>query len=318
MNRNIALDILKLALAFMVIGLHSGFLNDISPIANYMTVNGLFRIAVPIFLLINGFYFYPVLTGGKVKNWLKKVIYLYSFWMLFYSYFWFKPAELSISGIATVISQIIIGYHHLWYISGMIGAAVLLSVINKMSNRILFLATFITFFTGVAIHYLGNFHIFQTSIIDTYFNYNWVHRNLLLFSFPFFCLGFLINKLKLQDKISTKNVLFICILGLILVFIESYLNYVNLERAEGLDNLISLIIAAPALFILFTKINIKGRSKNIALYSSAIYFIHSFFLSVIRKTTDFEGTSGTISVIILSILASYFLIEINKKLKFIF
>jgi len=301
----------------MVVGLHSGFLNDINPLANYMTVNGLFRIAVPIFLLINGFYFYPVLTGGKVKNWLTKVIYLYSFWMLFYSYFWFKPAELSIYGIATVISQIIIGYHHLWYISGMIGAAVLLSVVNKMSNRILFLAAFVTFFTGVAIHYLGNFHVFQNTELDTYLNYNWIHRNLLLFSFPFFCLGFLINKLSLQNKISTNNAFFMCIIGLILVFIESYLNYVILEKIEGLDNLVSLIIVAPALFILFTKINIKGQGKNIALYSSAIYFIHSFILSIIRKVTNFEGTAITLSVIFLSIFASYFLIKINKKLKFI-
>lgn len=55
--RNGALDVLKIAMAFIVVGMHAGFLTDISPIAAYLTANGLFRIAVPVFLLINGYFF---------------------------------------------------------------------------------------------------------------------------------------------------------------------------------------------------------------------------------------------------------------------
>ncbi len=98
LNRNVSLDILRFSMALSVVGLHAGFLADLTPLGSCLTVNGIFRIAVPVFLLINGFYFYPVLIKGKSADWLKRVLYLYVFWMLFshgvgqnnpYNYFWF-------------------------------------------------------------------------------------------------------------------------------------------------------------------------------------------------------------------------------------
>jgi len=112
LSRNIALDILKVTLAFMVVGLHADFLADITSTGSYLTVNGIFRIAVPLFLLINGFYFYSVLANQKTANWIKKVLSLYVFWMLFYSYFWFRPSELSFVEFAKIAKTLILGYFH--------------------------------------------------------------------------------------------------------------------------------------------------------------------------------------------------------------
>lgn len=50
LTRNISLDVLKLTMAFMVLGLHAGFLSDYSKSGEFLFVNGIFRIAVPIFL----------------------------------------------------------------------------------------------------------------------------------------------------------------------------------------------------------------------------------------------------------------------------
>ena len=41
LKRNITLDILKLVLAFMVVGIHAEFLADISILGQYLTVNGI-------------------------------------------------------------------------------------------------------------------------------------------------------------------------------------------------------------------------------------------------------------------------------------
>ena len=57
MERNVSLDILKLSMAFMVVAAHARFLSEISPLGEYLTVNGLFRIILPVFLIINGFFF---------------------------------------------------------------------------------------------------------------------------------------------------------------------------------------------------------------------------------------------------------------------
>ena len=62
-RRNVSLDLLKVAMAFAVVALHAGFLEEHSDFGNYITTQGLFRIAVPVFLLVNGFFFSAVLEN---------------------------------------------------------------------------------------------------------------------------------------------------------------------------------------------------------------------------------------------------------------
>lgn len=84
-NRNIALDLLKLLMAAMVVAIHAEVFKDINQALSYFTVYGVFRIAVPVFLLINGFYFFQTLRDNRVTIWFKRLIALYLFWMLIYA-----------------------------------------------------------------------------------------------------------------------------------------------------------------------------------------------------------------------------------------
>lgn len=317
MDRNIALDILKLSMAFMVVGLHAGFLGDFTPLGQYLSVNGIFRIAVPVFLIINGFFFFSVVANGAQIYWLKRVSILYVIWMLFYSYFWFSTPELSLIGIAQLTQKIIIGYHHLWYLSGMVVAAIILLLLRHFSLSFLISSTLVSFFVGVVIQYLGNYHYFEGGTLDTLFNEHWFHRNALFFSYPFFCIGYLIHKHSIHEKFGLKYVGVISALGVLLLLGESYLNYYQAGRDGGFDNYLSLILVCPFIFLLFIKLNISGNSKNIALYSSAIYFIHSLLLSVLRRFTELEPTLLTVTVILTSIGASYVVIKVNKRVKII-
>ncbi|WP_373312790.1 hypothetical protein [Deefgea tanakiae] len=79
----------------MVVGIHTVFLKDISLEASYLTQDGLFRIAVPIFLIINGFYFYSAISNNNSALWIKRLFHIYLFWMILYAYFWFRPSELT-------------------------------------------------------------------------------------------------------------------------------------------------------------------------------------------------------------------------------
>lgn len=317
MNRNVSLDVLKLLMAFMVVGLHAGFLGELSTLGSYLSVNGLFRVAVPVFLIINGFYFYPVLAKNFQVNWLKRVLILYVVWMLFYSYFWFSVPDLSLVGVIKLVKNIIIGYHHLWYISGMLGAAVLLLALKRLSSILLIATIIISSVIGIAIQYLGNYHYFEGSVLDKLFNLNWFHRNALLFSYPFFGIGYLINKHNFHERFSLKSTVVIAAIGTIFLLFESYLNFYQEGSEGGFDNYLSLLFVCPFIFMVFKKMDIQGNSKNIALYSSAIYFIHSFILSVLRKFSELEPTMLTVSCILISVVASYFIIEVNKRLKFI-
>ncbi len=317
MNRNIALDLLKLIMACMVVGLHAGFLNEVSELGSYLAVNGFFRIAVPIFFIINGFYFYPVLLKNNYVAWLKRVLILYVVWMVFYSYFWFFVPGFYFVEVVGLLQQVLVGYHHLWYLAGMLGAALILLAVYRFPFSLLVASVLVTFFCGVLIQYLGNYHILADSVFDEWFNLHWVHRNMVFFAYPFFCVGYLINKYSVHEYLSFELIFAICVVGFLVLVGESYVNYRQALHDGVFDNLLSLLLVCPFVFMFFLKCNVGGESKKVALYSSAIYFIHSLFLSIFRKYTEIDGTLLTLLTIMASVFSSYFIIKVNDKIKFI-
>jgi len=304
-------------MALMVVGLHAGFLSESSQLGSFLFSQGIFRVAVPVFFIINGYYFYSALLKSSQFLWLKRVTILYLVWMAFYSFFWFYVPDMTTISFLKLFIRFLIGYHHLWYVSGMIGAAIVVIILHKQGPKFTIACVGVTFISGVLIQYIGNYHVFPGTIFDKAFNITWLHRNFLFFSFPFFCIGFLIHKYSFGKKISVQVALIATIVGFFLLCIESYFNYIQPQRDLGFDNYLSLILVSPAIFILFLNQEVRGSSKNIALYSSAIYFIHSFILSVLGEFTEFEGTNLTIVAIITSAIVSIFIISLNKRIKFI-
>ena len=58
MERNLSIDILKVILAIAVVFLHTRIFYDLSTLLGHVFVQGIFRLAVPIFLVITGYYFF--------------------------------------------------------------------------------------------------------------------------------------------------------------------------------------------------------------------------------------------------------------------
>ncbi|MHA2937667.1 acyltransferase family protein [Vibrio sp. RC27] len=314
MNRNIALDILKLSMALMVVGLHSDFLRDISPLWNFLTVHGIFRAAVPIFFLINGFYFYPVLLKNNQLYWFKRFFTLYIFWTIIYSYFWMENPKFPF--YLVFLKNIIIGYYHLWYVPALLGAAMILTTVKNISVKKLIISIILTFICGVLMQYIGIYHLYEGSIADEILKHDFTYRNLLFLSYPFFCLGYLINKFSLYDNVSFRSIIVFILIGLFALLGESYVNFYQDGKRGGFDTFLSLMLFCPFVFLFFIKLNIPHKGKELALYSSSIYFIHKLVLILYQKYTDFGGTMLTLITIITSALLSYFIVNGNQRLKF--
>ena len=62
-KRKTSIDLLKITLAIFVLLIHCNFLIDYNKALNFLTVQGLFRIAVPLFFIINGFYFEKIIDS---------------------------------------------------------------------------------------------------------------------------------------------------------------------------------------------------------------------------------------------------------------
>lgn len=310
-SRNISLDILKLILAVFVILLHCKVFSEYNEVIYYLSVHGLFRIAVPTFFLINGYFFKNVIKTGQIKKWAIRVLILYVVWMIIYAPFWLS------SNINSSIINLLIGYNHLWYIKAMLLCGILLFFIKKMSRKNMLILTSILFSIGVFLQYLVNYHLFEFAFLDKLKEITFIYRNFLFLGLPFFIIGYLISITDLPKRITSKQINYLMFLGAAALFIESYINYYYTK--EGIDNLFSLILISPLIFIytLNSKLKYSINSKNIALISTAMYLVHPLAVKLLNSIHKFDPSFLSLLTIILSFTISLFLLKINSKLKFL-
>lgn len=305
--RNLSIDYLKVVLAFFVVLLHLGFLIKEIPELGFLLVNGLFRLAVPLFLIITGYYFTQITTFEKFKKWILRITILYSIWMVFYAPVWVNSDSL-ISNLLTIS----IGYFVLWYLAGVIVGGSLLFLCKNIESKYLLTLAISLYLVGYFLQQMGNLHLF-TGSLDKLLNWHPVSRNFLFNCFPLLALGFLIKKTKLDSKLKISITLLA--FSIILLILESYLNYTFISSNEPLDHLLTVLITAPIIFIYVKNIKIMGDNKNLASFSTAIFLIHPFFI-ILHSFFSIE-TSKVVFVLGTSLVASVFLVFLNKKIKYL-
>jgi hypothetical protein len=267
-----------------------------------------FRIAVPIFFLINGYFFSDAIENKKVNKWIIRVFILYFVWVIFYSFLWFKLS------VKSIFISVFIGQFHLWYINAMLLSGILLCILKKMNPKNMLILIFILFSIGVLLQYIGNYNTFEPDIRKTYI---YIHRNFLFLGFPFFAIGYLIKIKKWHKRITPKQTIFLISLGALFLCIESYINFYYTKK--GIDNLFSLIFTCPFIFMYAINSNLKYNinSKNIALVSTAIYLIHPWVMNILNTIFELYPTTLSLLTVIFSLVASLIIIKINNKIKFL-
>lgn len=305
MGRNLSVDILKIILALFVVFLHMNFLKESHPLTSFLLVNGLFRIGVPVFLVITGFYFLHIDTVPKLRKWLFRTFLLYAIWMLIYYSHWKDEENLFLT--------VIFGYHHLWYLIGTFFSGIILFLLRNLSAAKLFTIALFLFLCGFAVQVLGNMHYFKADS-DVLLNDYLLYRNFLFVCFPFLTIGFLLHKLDLnlnQFKFSFPLLIF----SVLLVIAEAWFDYENIS-AESTDILLSLFIASPLVFLYAQKIYVKTQSKILANLSTAIYVVHP----LIMKSDFYKDLQSDFKILIFLLIlipVSFGLVFLNRKLKYL-
>lgn len=310
-KRNMSIDLLKIILAIFVVLLHCNIFRENYPALTFLSVHGVFRISVPIFFIINGYFLNKVFMENKIFNWAKRVFILYLIWMLIYIKLWFSFDS------QILIYNILDGYHHLWYLRAMLFGGVILFYLKNLSSCKLIAISFILFLIGVIFQYLFNFNVINLEENNSYFSNTIIHRNFLFFGFPFITIGYLINREdwgRISIKFRLKQAFFISI---VLIIIESSLNF--LFTQQGIDNLFFLILICPTIFIiaLNSKINLEIDSKMIAKISTAIYLTHPLIIYILGAIYNFSSISLALLTVPLSIISSVVLIKLDSRLKFL-
>ena len=303
--RNISLDILKLVLSFFVIGLHCAFYKDHDRDIAHMLNNGLFRIGVPLFLIINGYFFYSIKTSAQFRKWVRRILMLYVFWMICYIPIW-QP-KLRPMTLISVFN----GYFHLWYIVNLLYAALCFWMMRKLDNRLRNAVVISLFTIGLALQYVGNYIITDdTTFVGNLLDFTPLYRNFLFMCLPLFYLGYKLNET--QIKFSSTAL----ILASVLLLAEIWLNMLFADY-EGFDILLSLVVFCPIVFVKIRDLQIMSENKYVSLVSSSVFLTHPIFMYLLQQKGITAQTPLTIYTILLAVAFSVVVIPINKRLKFI-
>jgi membrane-bound acyltransferase YfiQ involved in biofilm formation len=239
--------------------------------------------------------------------------------MCVYSCFWI---DINNFDFLKSLLVAIFGFNHLWYLAALLPGGLLLHKLKRLSDKKLIILAVLCLLTGTTIQYLGKFEVFSnTPLLHKITNYPPLYKNFIFFGFPFLTIGYLIHKLDIIKKIDKKKLQILLFLSIALILTESLIGYYSLNGAPIGDLYYSYLLVTPVILIssFVFKINTKKQnSKKLSLYSIAIYLIHPWIIYAIYKYFKLPPTLLSIVTLLGSIGASYFLILLNRKIKYLF
>lgn len=313
-ERNITLDYFKLILSILIITIHMRRWGE-QGIEYWLISEGIARMGVPCFFLINGYFLKAVFSDVKhLFKYLVHLVLIYVVWLIIN-----QPEFLPTVTMSSKILRIIFeGYYHLWYIIALMQASIILYLIRNLKPVILLCSTLMLFLAG---WYLQNGTYILNSSINTHMIELLTNpRNFLFMGLPFLTLGFLIAKIKKEQilKISSKVLITVIVIGFTLLISESTYLFTIRETIHDprFDFYFSLIILCPALFILILR---KGRRKQsdgyISKFASAIYFSHVIVLTLLSSIGYTQNMRSLGCTIFLCLLFAAGVVALNKRIK---
>lgn len=301
MERNVTLDFFKIFLSILVITIHIGPLTASYPHLNWLISQGIARIAVPCFFIINGYYLVKKIGDFKaMKKYVLHLLLIYLVWSAIYISLYIQQFDL-----IALLEYCVFGILHLWYVIALIGGCIIFFILRKIvkNDNILLILSVILLLIGVLLESLRGDHLF-------------VVRNGLFIGFPFVFLGYYIYTKDLVKKAKDIYLIPLIVLSFVTLCIES-----SFARPLGFshDLYFSLIIFCPAILLFVFKHSHYKKNNTYLTYlgslASAIYFIHYF---VIIKLADIEMPYMVLRfaiVLLLSAFLSVLIIYINKRIK---
>ncbi len=310
------LDILKAICAFLVICIHISYKDKIGNI-----VTPLCRIAVPIFFMITGFFYYR--TSKKPLRQIKKVLVLIILSNLLYFIF-----ESIISGSPQIPSKEEIKesflYNsspfefHLWYLNALLYVLIIAYITDKLKIR-----KFLYFLIPILLIINLIYGEYSIAVLNKNFDPIYM-RNYLFVGLPYFLIGDLLykNKDKIAKKIPTKSfAILIPLFGFTSIMEERILNDLG-KDAIG-EIYISTTFFAIAVFLLAIKtkqVNYQNIVAEIGRkYSTYIYIIHVMFINLFNKYVTINNNilNNTIQIIIFfaSLLVAIMYVKTKNTIK---
>lgn len=308
-GRSLSVDSLRLCLAVMVVFLHCNPASDLSPILSYVTGNGLYRVAVPAFFMLSGYFFYSAVQAGRAMGYVRRIGLLYGLWMLLYLPLWY--GALRVEAPLRGLLLITFGWWHLWYLASLACCALLTVWLRNRPTRHLLVLAVVLFGIGVAIMYAM---LMRWLVPEGVFPGPgiWLNRNGLFLGLPFFLAGFILRREGWERRVPAPLLWAAALVGLTLLVTEAWAIRSYAPRVLGLDTPLSMGLAAPALVMLALRGTRAAHSRLLGTLASGTFFLHVAFLVPLMKYTSLSRTA--IALITLAATALMSLLLYRTKL----
>lgn len=309
--RNYLLDYYKVLLAIFVVGIHTSPFLEYSRPLSFIFNLGIFRLAVPTFFLINGYYATVALeTKQNLKLYLLRVLKLYVFWTILYFPLFMWTHDFSIKNIVWGIIVVFYGYGHLWYVTALLGGmAFFYYLLHHYNKKTILILAVIFYFIGCFIELFQEYYSkSRTGFFAEVARLQLWKLNFIFFAFPFISVGYYLKK-----EFNQFYFLRYLNVALLLFIIELVCSYYFLPL--GRNMLFSLLLIAPSIFYYFTtKKQFQTKAYFLSGYldklPNSIYYVHglfNFFTSLL-----FFNISSTSKFVLVSLLSVFFGILVIK------
>ena len=334
-NRYFYIDILKSLCALMIICIHTPFKNEIG--YNIVAIS---RCAVPIFLIISGYFNANKHNSKDYKKQIKKILVLILISNILYFFYGLAKSILKNNlaaylfqcfNIKSILEFLILNESpfasHLWYLSAFLYVLIIALFVDKFKLRK-------KVYRIIPILLITDLIFGKYSLLLFKFELPYILvRNFLFVGVPYYFIGCYIreNKEKIIYKFGySKNIILIILFSLTTILERGVL--VNIGCNATRDHYISSTLLAISLFICFLK---KDLKKDITVYKNSlikgllqflqnigekysllIYIIHPIIMSVISHIVHIKIIIPIIVFLIsylVSIIIKKFLNELNKK-----
>lgn len=297
-NKGISIDIWRFAASFLVAAIHISPFEKINGELEFFFTAVLGRIAVPLFLMITGYYILDMARENKkaLVSYTAKILKLYIFCIFLYLplnvYMGLegtaegKPETL----ILSVLKDIFINgtFYHLWYfpalISGLWAVYFLIKRTGKKAGIAITCLLYIIGLFGDGYYGFIEGNGIIKGFYDALFNISDYTRNGLFYAPVFLYMGYLIKR---AGKKGTYDFMYAFLLFLLMSAEGIILHRSGMQRHTAM-----YLFLVPLMYFLFRALIFQSGSENRKLRNMAsyVYIFHPFLIVAVRFFSKLTGT----------------------------
>lgn len=309
MSKKINIDAVRFIVTFLIVAIHISPFAQMNGGFDFFFTRILGRIAVPLFLMITGYYVLNRSLKNKevLKDYSKKILKIYLFCILIYIPINIYMGELKGIHVVSILKDIFMNgtFYHLWYFPALVlGLWITYYLLDKMKDKKTLFIVIVLYFIGL----LGDSYYgfirgneILVTIYDGLFKIFDYTRNGVFFVPIFLYLGYHVGK-------GNRNIcspFWIFFLFLLMTVEGMTLHHYDFQRHDSM-----YIFLIPLMYFFFSYImaHSEGNHKPLRNIATGIYIFHPFFLVGFRFLF---GLIGLKEVLVNNNLLLYVIVSIT-------